>query len=202
MIQPARQGSAIGFVSALRHALANDGDLEYLTFIEDDVSMCRNALSYMARVGIPQDLSFVSWFTYDYDYATPPMQRQTPHPSESRTAVLGVRPSRYFILIQACTFPRRTVERLLRCPRITSEWPKREGHDEMVAWALGDALYATHFPILVQHTGGLNSAVVLDRGQAKLAPGDPWAEERKSPYYKGDAFDALSLMPSMRLLER
>lgn len=193
IVHPHRRGSAAGFVSVLRHALANDPDLDYLTFFEDDISLCRNALTYMAGVVIPQDLAFLSWFTYDYDYASPPHTRQVPHPSELKNPVLGVRPARFFILIQACTFPRRTIERLLRCPKITCHWPKREGHDEMVAWALGDSLYGTHFPIIVQHTGGLNSAVVLDRGQAKLAPDDPWAAERRSPYYLGDDFDVRSL---------
>lgn len=195
VVYPRQGGSALGFIRALRHALANDPHLESITFLEDDVDLCKSALDYMTRVTIPESLAFVSWFTYDYDYASPLHSRQSPHPSESSTPVLAIRPSRFFILIQACTFPRRTVDRLLSCPGLTEEWPKREGHDEMVAFALGDSPYATHFPILVQHEGGLNSAVVLDRISTKSPADASWSAERRSPYFKGVHFDANSLIP-------
>jgi hypothetical protein len=194
IVYPRREGSSIAFIRALRHALICDPLLEQLTFLEDDIVMCKGTLDYIARIVIPKDIAFVSWFTYNYDYASPPTPRQHPHPAELPGAVLAVRPSRYFILIQAGTFMRATIERLLACPHITETWPKREGHDEMVAWALGDSLYATHFPILVQHTGGLNSAVVFDRGLSEVPPGDPQAEERRSPYFKGIDFDAMTLV--------
>jgi len=192
---PRSDGSAVAFVRALRYALALDPRLEHLTFLEDDISLSKNALRYAARIEVPSDVAFVTWFTYDYDYSFPKHEPNARHPSTYPTPVLAIRPARFFILAQACTFTRETVDRLLDCPRATEEWPKKDGHDEMIAWALGDALYATHFPILVQHTGGLNSAVLMARGKTLEDPGDPaWTEERRSPYYKGDEFDASSLL--------
>jgi hypothetical protein len=144
-------------------------------------------------VAIPEDVAFVSWFTYDYDF-TFPTQQQLQHPSLSPSPVLAVRSSRYFILTQACTFPRITIERLLSCPHITESWHKADSHDEMIGWALGDALYAVHFPIVVQHTGGLNSAVLLSRGKPLAESGDPQASARTSPFFVGTDFDARSLL--------
>lgn len=192
---PRPKGSAVAFVETLRIALANDPKLERLTFLEDDIALCRGALEHMDRVVIPPDVAFVTWFTYDYNFAYQPPPPQQPHPSSFKQASLAVRSTRYFILTQACTFTRATVDRLLRCPHITSGWPKVDSHDEMIGWALGDALYAAHFPVLVQHTGGLNSAVLLSRGKTVVEAGDPQADARMSPYFVGIDFDA-------RLLQR
>jgi hypothetical protein len=179
---------------ALRYAVAVDPKMEKLTFLEDDIVLCKNALTYMARVSMPEDVAFVTWFTYDYNYAWPPFEQSKRHPSSYSTSMLAVRSSRFFILTQACTFPRTTVDRLLTCPQIAENWSKADGHDEMISWALGDALYATHFPILVQHTGGLSSAVLYAQGKTQVENGDPQAGARTSPYFKGVDFDALSLL--------
>jgi len=181
----------------LRYALALDPRLEHLTFLEDDIVLCKNSLRYMARVTIPTDVAFVTWFTYDYDFSYPKHEDGVRHPSAYPTPVLAVRPARFFILTQACTFTRETVDRLLDCPHVADEWPKKDSHDEMIAWALGDALYATHFPILVQHTGGLNSAVLFARGRAAEDEKDPQAGTRTSPYFKGIGFDASSMLHGM-----
>jgi hypothetical protein len=191
---PRSAGSAVAFIRSLRLALALDPKLEYLTFVEDDVEWCQNALDYVARISIPPDVAFVSWFTFDYDYTFPVFPRQVPHLSDSKTPVLAIRSTRYFILTQACTFPRATVERILSCPHITDGWPKIDSHDEMISWALGDALYAVHFPIVIQHTGGLNSAVLLSRGKAIVDSDDPQANARTSPYFAGVDFDVHSLL--------
>ena len=190
---PRAAGSSVAFVRALRLALALDPKLDHLTFVEDDVEWCQNALDHVARIVVPTDVAFVTWFTYDYDYTFPVFPRQSPHPSESKNPVLAIRSTRYFILTQACTFPRATVDRILSCPHITDGWPKIDSHDEMISWALGDALYAVHFPILLQHTGGLNSAVLLSRGKTLADSGDPQADARTSPYFVGVDFDAHSL---------
>jgi hypothetical protein len=186
-------GAARAFVSALRLSLAIDPDLELLTFVEDDVELCRNTLTYANQIVVPESATFITWFTYDYDWSNPPHDPPRVHPSrhaETCYPVLAIRPSRFFILTQMITLPRATIELILQCPRAARDWPKLDGHDELIAWALGDAPYATHFPVLVQHTGGLNSAVVLARG------GDPGPQEgaRTSPYYVGRDFDALSLV--------
>jgi hypothetical protein len=170
----------------LRVALALDPKLEAVTVIEDDVAFCRNFLLYLSSVELPSDAAFVTWYTHPYDYSYKPARPQMLHPSESKTPLWAFRPSRFFILSQCCTLPRRTVDRLLDCPHVTESWHKRNGRDEMIAWALGDALYATHFPILTQHTGGLNSAVLLPTDQSEGA--------RSSPFFVGEEFDALSLL--------
>jgi hypothetical protein len=179
-------GSAISFIRSLRLALALDSKLEAATIIEDDVAFCRNFLPYSSSVELPSDAAFVTWYTHPYDYSYKPARPQALHPSESKSPLWAFRPSRYFILSQCCTLPRRTVDKLLSCPHVTEGWHKRNGRDEMISWALGDALYATHFPILVQHTGGLNSAVLL--------PNDQKEGSRSSPFFVGESFDALSLL--------
>lgn len=188
-------GSARAFVELLRTAVDRDPQVEHLTYVEDDVEVCAGFLDYARTVDVPDDVAFVSWFTYDYDWSSPP-RCAGPHPSSASGPVLACRPSRFFILAQACTFPRRTVDLILRCPAVSGDsWPSLDGQDLMVGWALGDALYAVHFPILVQHRGGGNSAVRLAGGRARegIAP-DPQDGERTSPYYVGASFDAMTLV--------
>lgn len=201
-----RVGSARAFVRILRWALTVDPDLDYLTFVEDDVELCRNALAYVARLRMPEDVAFVTWFTYDYDYSSPRHVVLGEHPASLGRPILACRSARYFILTQCCTFSRYTVERVLSCPMAAERWPKRDAHDELISWALGDSLYAAHFPILVQHAGGLNSAVSLDRAREfeisrGLADGpkDPQSGARSNPYYVGPDFDVLSLLPGKTL---
>jgi hypothetical protein len=199
---PSQHGSAQSFVRTLRLALSLDPDLDHLTFVEDDVEMSLNSLPYIARLQVPGDVAFVTWFTYDYDYSSPPHTLLEPHPSTLDHPVLACRSSRYFILTQCCTFPRRTVERILDCPLASANWPKRDAHDELISWALGDSPYAVHFPILIQHTGGLNSAVSFDRARSinvetdlVSSLSDPQAGARTCPYYAGPNFNAMSLIP-------
>lgn len=191
-----RKGAARAFVELLRGAIALDPDLESLTYVEDDVEVCDHFVDYVKTVEVPDDVAFLSWFTYDYDWSGP-RRYAGPHPSEARPPVLACRSSRYFILAQALTMPRRTVDRLLSCPMVVGDrWPSLDGQDLMLGWALGDALYAVHFPVLVQHAGGANnSAVKLAGGRAceGVVP-DPQDGDRRSPYYVGEDFDALSLL--------
>jgi hypothetical protein len=195
---PPQLGAARAFVRALRLAFAVDPDLELLTFLEDDIELCKNALAYMAQVAVPPDVSLITWFTYNYDWSTPRHEIAHPTPQEiafdQGRGVLGVRPSRFFILTQACTLTRLTIEKICNCPLAAKEWPKREGHDELISWVLGDAPYATHFPIMVQHAGGLNSAVSVDlREHGDLS--NAQSGDRSSPLYVGREFDALGLLP-------
>jgi hypothetical protein len=191
------KGSALAFIQTLKRVLSMNPDLDYLTIVEDDVELCKNALDYIAQVTIPHDASFLSWFTYPYDFSgleRRPNYQVSPARESIPLATLACRPSRFFVLNQVCTYSRRTLDRLLTCPHITDGWPQRNGHDEMPAWALGDELYATHLPILAQHTGGLNSAVTLSRKPLDSESNDPQAGERTSPLYVGANFDALCLL--------
>jgi hypothetical protein len=189
---PPTSGSAKTFVKLLRHSLSIDPGLESLTIIQDDVFLCLNALDYISRMAMPPDITLLTWFTYPYDYAYPPSPAQQPHPSELALPVLACRPTRFFILGQAFTLPRRTVDSLLTCPHVAHDWPKTHGSDEMPAWALGDAPYATHFPNLAQHIAGENSACLLTLGNPDRET--PHSGKRTSPYFPGMEFDALSLI--------
>lgn len=191
------RGSAKTFVRALETALEACPDLERLTFLEDDVEVCRHFFRYLSFTEIPPDLSLVTWFTYEFPSEARMHEEASrqgwQHPGTYGVPVLARRSCRNFILAQCVTLTRGTVDRLLRCPRV-HDWVEENGHDEMPAWALGDSPYAAHFPVLVQHTGGLSSAVAANR---KTVPEgrDPQAGARTSPSYVGRDFDALSLLP-------
>jgi hypothetical protein len=193
---PAPLGSARAYARAFRVALAVDPDLNHLTILEDDVELCSNALTYMSRVEVPDDVAFVTWFTYDYDWRPGPHAPVKPSPAErardENRGILAARPSRFFILTQAVTFPRRTADNLLECPMFGAEWTEKDGHDLMIGHALGDAKYAAHFPVLVQHTGGLSSAVKLARKEPPKHDAQEGA--RTSPHYVGPDFDAITLL--------
>jgi hypothetical protein len=195
------RGPAATFVMALKYAIEIDHELTALTYIEDDVSLCRFALDYIQMVPVPSDLALLTWFSYPYDYSTPrhtniPSGCIDPDQTKGLTkGIIGIRPSRFYILNQCCTFPRSAVDRLLKCPHVNWGWHQKYGSDEMIPWALGDAPYGTHFPILAQHTGGNNSAILLDMG--KEAQADTQHQgDRTSPWYTGDDFNALSLLGS------
>lgn len=186
-------GSAHAFRRTLQLALQADPELEYLTYLEDDVILSVNALDYISSVQVPDDLSLVSWFTYDYNPPTIPLG---PTVSRYQLPVLACRPTRLFILNQALTIPRRTIEAVLRCPHVR-DWPKSNGSDEIFGWVLGDVPYAVHFPNLVQHGGGMvNSAVLMT--MKSVEPGrspssDYFTTSRISPFFAGVEFDSLSL---------
>jgi len=186
------RGAAWSFSRLLRLCLASDPSLDRLTFVEDDVELCRNALDYVGRM---QTSTLLSWFTYDYDWSYPGHDPACPSQvaaADRTRGILARRPARYFILTQACTLPRQVVDLVLACPHASERWPKPDGHDEMITWALGDAPYAVHFPILAQHSGHLNSAVEMAR--ERRLPAVPTSYHvGQSPYYVGREFDAMSL---------
>jgi len=197
---PEPLGSARAYARAFRLALTVDPDFDQLTILEDDVELCSNALTYMSRVEVPSDIAFVTWFTYAYDWRPSPHAPVEPSPAtrarDEKHGILAARPSRFFILTQAVTFPRQTADLLLECPMFGAEWTERDGHDLMIGHALGDARYAAHFPVLVQHVGGLSSAVKLARKLTKKETPEHDAQEgaRTSPHYVGPDFDALTLL--------
>ena len=186
-------GSARAFRHVLQSAIKADPELEYLTYLEDDVVLSANALDYISSVQVPDDLSLVSWFTYDYNPPTLPLG---PEVLRYKLPVLACRPTRLFILNQFLTIPRRTIEAVLRCPYVR-DWPKSNGSDEIFGWVLGDVPYAVHFPNLAQHGGGtVNSAVLLTMktSEPDRSPHpDYFTSARISPFFAGVDFDSLSL---------
>jgi len=178
--QPAL-GSAKTFVKLLRLAIATDPLLEYLTYFQDDIVLAKNSLDYISQVAIPKELSLVSWFNTDWH-----------KPDFTPPAVLGHRATSLFIRSQAVTFTRMAVNAMLYCHEVT-HWPKLDACDAMPAWALADIPYADHYPGLVQHTEGFNSACNLTFQQHQLRSKCPHNGERTSPSFVGENFDALSL---------
>jgi hypothetical protein len=191
---PPSRGSAKTFLKLLKSSTVIDPNLEFLTYIQDDVLLCQNALNYMARIKLPEDASLLTWFTYPYDYSYPPWESPA-FPASANTPTIALRPTRFFILGQAFTLPRKSIESLLYCPHVAREWPKLNGMDEMPAWTFGDAPYATHFPNLVQHTGETtNSACFLILRNRNPTLAIPPCDDKTSPYFPGVDFDALSLL--------
>ena len=189
-------GAAAGFKKLLQWGLDNDPLLEQLTFLEDDVILSKNALDYIARVAIPQDLSLITWFNYDYNLPDHPLK---PPPTKYPHPILACRSTRMFINTQAVTINRRTIDSLLRCPYVQG-WPNRGAHDEMFSWAIGDVPYAAHFPCLAQHEnekGAANSAFLFNRlneSPNTSARPEYFTCARTSPFFEGEEFDSLSLM--------
>jgi hypothetical protein len=177
------QGSAKTFVAMLREAIRCDPDLEYLTYFQDDVALAKNALDYIPQVSFPPELTLISWFNSAW------IKPNWKNPS------LGCRPTRYFIRSQAMTLTRASVDAMLYCPVITN-WPLVNSCDAFPYWALGDLPYADHYPSLVQHTEGLNSACNLTLLQRNIDSTYPHKGPRTSPSFVGEDFDALHLMPS------
>jgi len=175
-------GSAKTFLAILQKALEVDPMLECLTYFQDDVVLSRNSLDYIAQVQIPADLSLISWFNTDWlkpDYVLPP--------------ILGCRPTRWFIRSQAITLTRSAIEGMLYCYHVIN-WPRITSCDAMPAWALGDIPYADHYPSLVQHTEGFNSACNMTLRKQQITDACPHQGARISPSFMGEDFDALSLM--------
>ena len=185
-------GSARTFIRLLQESLRVDPNLEYLTCLQDDIVLSLNALDYISRVKVPIDLSLISWFTYDYN---PPTHKLTPSPETHSNPVLACRPTRLFILGQAITIPRWSIESILYCPYVQN-WPKVNGCDEIPGWVLGDAPHAVHFPNLAQHTDGVNSAclLTLNRKDPEAIHPDWIMGHRMSPYFAGLDFNSLKLI--------
>jgi hypothetical protein len=203
--QPAL-GSAKTFLAILRKALEVDPQLEYLTYLQDDIILSKNSLDYIAQVSIPDDLSLVSWFNTDWlkpewGIEGPAKGKWTGKTHDTLNVtiyisppVLGCRPTRYFIRSQAITLTRPAISAMLYC-RVVANWPRLTSCDAMPAWALADIPYADHYPSLVQHTEGFNSACNLTLQRRNVTDACPHQGPRVSPSFIGEDFDALSLLP-------
>jgi hypothetical protein len=155
-----RVGQAQTFFRVLREA-ARVPNLESLTMLEDDVILAKGALDYIATTEIDYDLQFVSWFSDEQCLI--PMARP----------LLSVISAGEFQFNQAITFPAETVRDLLGSEALQT-WGEPHGADRVYARAWPLAKVAVHYPNLVQHVGGLDSAV-----------GNNSHGERTSPTYDG-----------------
>lgn len=162
---PPRQGSARTCLRLYNKVAELCPDYRLLTYIQDDVALARNALDYISRVVLDDDLALISWFA-SWSARTDPC--------------LVVRRLRHFRRSQAITIQRRTVDALL-ASSVVQRWPFRHACDMMFAHALRDELHGTHFPCIAQHTDGNNSACDHDGA-------------RDAPSFVGEDFDALTLI--------
>lgn len=164
-----RQGQAQTFFEALRRAAETPGFVA-LTLLEDDIVLAKNALDYIAMTKIDPDLGFVSWFSNE----TCTIPRIQP--------VLACRPARDYMFNQAITFPAKTVHELLASDALKN-WSEPHGADRIYGHVFPDRMIAVHYPNLVQHIGGANSAV-----------GNNDHGLRTSPTFLGEDVDALGLV--------
>jgi len=168
VLQPA-QGQAKAMWSAFRLALAMDAN--YLTFFEDDVHLCRNALPYIEAREVPDGLAFVTWFD-----AT---RRMAPEPGLFHER-LSASEGKHFQGACALTLPARTLQMAVKHSMVAS-WPLRTYGDGLLGKVLDGMDYGVHIPNLVQHVGAVSAA------------GNPGGltQGRSSPTYPGDDHDAL-----------
>jgi hypothetical protein len=126
----------------------------FATIFEDDVELCRNALAYIDRVcgAIPDDVAFVTWFDGQVSARA--------QPSRDRVWLVRI-PGKDFAMLQAVTYPRRTLQRLLESP-LRAGWPTPGTADLLVGQIVHPQEVAIHVPALVQHIG--ESSLCQDRG--------------------------------------
>lgn len=170
-------GSSRTFMRLLRASLNVAPTLERITYLQDDVCLAKNALDYVDQVKIDDDLSFISWFSIWDNWQG---QGRDPLP------LLEIGKNTKFHGNQALTMPRRTVEIMLRFLE-SGSWPYRSGTDRIFAVALEDGLFASHYPVIAQHTEGTNSACTPD-----------CRSERKSRQFVGEQFDAMDPIESQK----
>jgi hypothetical protein len=132
---------------------------DQLTVLEDDIVLCRNAASYIRRFVVPEDRAFVSWF------------------SGREPGKLGFIEGNDLLGAQAITFPRRTIEVLMRRKR---DEGLMEAPDRLISRLLkraqSDVTYAIASPSLVQHVGDVSkwcAAPVAERPGLSAKSFDP-----------------------------
>ena len=160
-----QQGSSKTFMRLLEQVVKRWPACEMLTYLQDDVVLARNALTYMRNYPIDENLAFVSWFSH--------------WPAFGIAEQLHVMPVKSFSMSLALTIPRRTIQALLDIG--LQRWPYRHQCD-LLFRRLPKAHFAVHVPNLVDHVGENNSACAHDR----LGP-------RCSKIFPGADFDALTL---------
>jgi hypothetical protein len=134
-------------------------------FVEDDAIPSRGALEYIARMGCPPGLAYVSWFD--------PICRRSDRLPRIRYFDAGE-----IIPCQARAFPSATVARLLAF-RWSPGWAPSGGSDANIATALAGQVAAVHQPSLFQHVGAAS----------EVQPGIGLSGMRVSDSWMGEMFD-------------
>lgn len=163
-------GQAKTFFDILRWAAHDNPGFTYLTLLEDDVVLAKNALDYIAMHRPDPDLVLTSWFSL----AACTVPRTQP--------VIVCRDALYFDCNQAVTMPAATVHALLDS-LVLKNWGEKHGADRIFGKVFPGRQTAIHYPNLVQHVGGAESLVGNDDQGA-----------RTSPTFVGEDFDVLGLI--------
>lgn len=142
-----------------------------VVILEDDVELCRNALTYMDTVTLPP-VDFVTWFDGHVI------------PEGARPGIYRVPAERFFCL-QAVTWTPAALEILLASPRAVEWRPLHEG-DVLIAQILSGRRYGVHIPNLAQHMGSVSLC----------NPGEDLSGVRTANNYPGQHFNALRLVPA------
>ena len=152
---------------------AQDLGATRVTGFEDDVVFAKGALDYMARVQLPPEVFFASYFTLR-DW---PEKYDGPGWYQRSMAT--------FARTQAWTIPRSTLDAFLDHDGVMT-WPVT-GVDNAYAKFWPDAVCAVHFPNLVQHIGDV-SAHSSATGQVSVTfPGEDfdaraaWISDGRQP---------------------
>ena len=162
-------GSLATFLRLLREISSNYPDLDLITYCQDDVLLVRDALEYIRRVVIPNDVGLASWFAESIDAET---DLDHPQLSSCRLAT--------FYNSQLITFRADLARELLE----SFEGRQVRGHGCDLSWTLlsgaRDRCFVVHTPSLAQHARGADSAC----GHSTLG-------SRTSPYFPGTDFSAM-----------
>jgi hypothetical protein len=167
-----REGQAKAYWRALALGLQTAQGRGHRSFLilEDDVELCRNALSFIALAELSARYQFVSWFD---GHAVPAGAPAGFYPC----------PTQAFACLQAISWPIASAARLLQSARV-SRWPEANRGDLLARNILAPGRYAVHVPNLVQHCG-------VD---SLCHPGAALSGTRLARNYAGSSFDALSLI--------
>lgn len=165
-----QRGQAKSFFAALKTA-SEIPELAYVTLFEDDIVLSRNALDYIKRVEIGDNILLVSWYSR---YSSPTQLLEKPK-------MLKI-PSNRFAGFPGITMPNSTVRALLASDTVR-DWTELHGADHSIMRAFTSGFCRVHFPNIVQHMG-----------IAETTTASKHSEENISPTFAGEDFDAMSLL--------
>lgn len=162
---PRRLGNVGNFMRIV-HATASDETLDGVLLIEDDVLLSRNALPYVQSLDVPPDTASIALYS--------------PLTSDLAAGMVKM-PSSTWSGNCAILFTSTAVRRMA-ASNVAAKWPRNNGADEILSAVIGSDLGTLHHvPSLAQHVGDVSSM-----GHVCV---------RRSPTFRGEDFDALSLLP-------
>lgn len=138
--------------------LALERDVDLLTFLEDDILVCKNGLSFIQTVAVPDRLAFVSWYSY---------LRLPPDLNE----IAITNPNGRYSFLGACGFtvPKRTL-RVLVDGRSSVKWPWDRIGDGLMSHILKGQSFGVYVPNLVQHVGYVSSFGGNGLSRSRMSP--------------------------------